>query len=590
MDTNGTLIQPLALPSGSGIEYNGGDVRHTLPTGGLDAASISNTTRELAFRDTMIAERVNELIAAVNNREVLSNLCTPRVTLGAGQTILAANCRIPNGFQSRVVNATVAATVAGAVQLSVEYNQSTYGAADGSVSVLTTTSELTDPTSTYGQGEFILRLTNLTRFAVEVSASVLTAVRPAASSGSINAGILGEKGEPGRKGDPGDKGDPGAPGAPGVPGLRWRGVWSALTTYAVNDVVTFDWSGTIGQISYVARAAGINQTPPLPPATSTYWDVFITSTRGAPGPQGPQGLYYAGIYSNTGTYQVGAVVTTTGTAPQSFVANASNIGTPPPSSVWDRLFGTFAGPAFERRTSDVTVDTLAGYTSPSAYDIAQGYDDPALGWAIDEYTTSGGSAATSSSSTLLGVARLCWAGQIRLSMPTGVFVSNWNTTTNAKVSVAANGTTFPTLPYILPDTGTSVLVCVNGTTPVRSIVTIQGVSLGNYSGGVAPAPVDTAGGRAYAWLTWSRTRGIIASYNIASVVPSPSVTHGQLVTFSTPLGSDGYTVTAYYTTVSNGAESLRDIDKLGTSFTLHPVVIQSVGPVEFDTIDLVVYA
>jgi len=63
--------------------------------------------------------------------------------------------------------------------------------------------------------------------------------------------VLAEKGDQGIQGDK---------------GLNWQGVWSSLTTYAVDDAVENDG------VSYVCTAGHTNQEPP----NASYWDVLAT--------------------------------------------------------------------------------------------------------------------------------------------------------------------------------------------------------------------------------------------------------------------------------------------------------------------------
>jgi len=221
--STGTLgqIEPLGMPDGSPIDYSGGDVTHLIPTMGLDSASISNTTRALAFRDVLLRDKVNELIAAVNNREELTPLSIVRAAVAPGEALTACDFRIPPGFEARVINAVVNSQPTNSVLLEVLYNP-VFGTGDGQALVSTYT-ETSVATSFQPPGEFVCRLTNAGTSAVVVSASVLISLRPtwARLGGVIGPGLPGPPGPPGRDGT--DGADSIVPGPPGPPGQSIQG-------------------------------------------------------------------------------------------------------------------------------------------------------------------------------------------------------------------------------------------------------------------------------------------------------------------------------------------------------------------------------
>jgi hypothetical protein len=279
---SGTLgqIQPLTMPAASAVEFAGGDVEHLSPTVGLDYRSISNSTRELAHRDNILATKVNELITVVNNKEQIIALPTVRTSLVPGEVLLATNYRIPAGYEARVLSGSVASSPDGAVLLDVLYSANTFGASDGD-SIITTYSEVGAATSFQGTGEFIVRLTNVTANPADVTASIFFTLRPA---GDMTGGVIGPgvQGEPGSKGDPGEKGDqgdPGAPGAPGSLGLNWRGTYSAGASYVIRDGVNYAFGGTTGTASFINLAACSGVAPPLPEsAPSANWGLLASGS------------------------------------------------------------------------------------------------------------------------------------------------------------------------------------------------------------------------------------------------------------------------------------------------------------------------
>lgn len=79
--------------------------------------------------------------------------------------------------------------------------------------------------------------------------------------------------------DPISVGQQGPPGVPGPAGLTWRGLWSAVTAYVPNDVVSSP--GTNGVISsYCAIQAGTNHAP-SEGASNAWWSLLVQE--GAPG-------------------------------------------------------------------------------------------------------------------------------------------------------------------------------------------------------------------------------------------------------------------------------------------------------------------
>jgi hypothetical protein len=84
------------------------------------------------------------------------------------------------------------------------------------------------------------------------------------------------------KGDAGPTGATGSTGATGAKGLNWRGTWSSVTAYVIDDAVTLN--GT----SYVAVANNTNSSPP-----SANWNTLAakgdTGATGSTGSTGADG-------------------------------------------------------------------------------------------------------------------------------------------------------------------------------------------------------------------------------------------------------------------------------------------------------------
>lgn len=100
------------------------------------------------------------------------------------------------------------------------------------------------------------------------------------------AGPQGPQGLTGAQGATGPQGPQGQQGAAGPEGLTWQGSWSAGTTYAADDAVSYNGS------SYISLAG--SNTGKEPDTSSGWWAMLAqqgaTGSTGATGPQGPQGL------------------------------------------------------------------------------------------------------------------------------------------------------------------------------------------------------------------------------------------------------------------------------------------------------------
>lgn len=267
-----TQVQPLNLPDAAGYEYAGGDVLHTLPDAPLDWATISFATRNLAYRDNKLAEKLNAVISVVNNRETPVNMPAVRTTLAPGQDVVIANLRVPAGYEVRVLNLAVSAQPNTGVVLAEVLWNTTFGSVDGTV-ISSTYSEFGAGTSFYSAGELVLRISNGGDQLVDAVASALFSLRPVADQdGAIfGPGVQGEKGDTGATGLTGERGDAGPPGPPGLVGVAFRGPYSAVFAYSLNDVATYDW-GAIGVASYICTIPNTGIAPPTPSyAPSAYW-------------------------------------------------------------------------------------------------------------------------------------------------------------------------------------------------------------------------------------------------------------------------------------------------------------------------------
>jgi len=309
------MIEPVDLPTAAGQDYGSGDVRHFAQGDAVDVPGMSNPTRQLAQRDNILAEKVNEVVETVNNHEQFVPLPVMRTIVAPGDQTLASNYRIPLGFEARVLNATVGASPASTdAQLDIYYN-TTFGNSTGT-DIVTTTSgaEFTGETSFHPSGEFIISLKNRGALTLEISASVLLTMRPVGSTGSLlvgNTAVVGPSGPPGPTGPPGPPG-PAGNASSGSAGMTWRGVWSSTTAYVANDVVQFTrtYGALTGAVSsFICIQSNTGQSPDdTISGPSAYWSVVAEG--GLPGAQGSQGVPGIGTQPYIGQQTVNGTLIT----------------------------------------------------------------------------------------------------------------------------------------------------------------------------------------------------------------------------------------------------------------------------------------
>jgi len=293
-------IQPLNIPSAAGINYGEGDVRHFAQGDAMSVPGVSNPTRQLAERDNLLAEKLNEVIQNVNNQEQFVPLPIVRTVVPPNDQTIVLNYRIPAGFESRILNATIGSSPSSPdVELDIYYN-TTFGGATGTA-VVTTTTEFTGGVNFYQSGEFIVTLKNKSGITLEMVASILLTLRPLGSEGTLLVGsvIRGDKGDPGQGGPPGPPGNPGSGGV-GSPGMNWTGTWVNNHIYSQRDVARYDLGfETVGVGTIVSSffcLQGHTSSDAIIPseAIGPYWEPVALGGApgtGAAGPAGPSGSY-----------------------------------------------------------------------------------------------------------------------------------------------------------------------------------------------------------------------------------------------------------------------------------------------------------
>ena len=287
-------IEPVSLPSAAGVNFGEGDVRHFSEGDAVGVPGISNPTRHLAERDTLLAVAVNSLIAEVNNKEQIIPLPVYRMVVPPSTEEIVANHRIPTGYEARVLNAAVSSTPPSAdIELNILWAEG-FGNVAGSA-VMTTSSESVGGTTFSPAGEFIIQVKNKGGITLDIVASVMVTMRPITDTSGVllPAATVAPAGPVGPTGQTGGKGDTGSTGPAGSPGLNFRGQWVRVTypiTYQALDVVTHDFAGTSQRSAYVCTQAHIADGINIPQPTlmpSPYWDFLAEA--GAVGPTGGTG-------------------------------------------------------------------------------------------------------------------------------------------------------------------------------------------------------------------------------------------------------------------------------------------------------------
>jgi hypothetical protein len=280
-------IKPISLPSGAGIDYSSGDVRHFSQGDAMNVPGLTGPTRNLAERDNKLAEKLNEVVQVVNNHEQFVPLPVIRTIVPANEEIIVVNYRIPVGFEARVLNAVISTTPSTTnAQIDVLYSPGFGGSAGTSVVTVTPASEFTGDVNFYQTGEFVVSLKNTGAATLEIAASLMLTMRPLGAEGSLLVGSIIE-GPEGPIGPIGPRGLPGPPGTGGAgsPGMNWRNNWINGASYLKNDVVQFAYSGTYGSwISTVAHIASLGVNDPQ--TNTTIWNPVAY---GVVGPQGSTG-------------------------------------------------------------------------------------------------------------------------------------------------------------------------------------------------------------------------------------------------------------------------------------------------------------
>lgn len=467
------------MPDAAAINYGENDVRHFTEGDAMDVPGISRPTRHLAQRDVAIADKVNEVIEVVNNKEQFVPMPVLRTTLPPNSEEIIQNFRIPPGFECRVLNAVVTSIPASSSAELDIYYAPTYGNSTGQ-QVVSTSTEYTGGTDFFSAGEFVITLKNRGGSTLEMIASILLTMRPigATSGFLLSAATPSPPGPPGPAGPPGGAGATGPVGPAGSPGLVWQSEWSNVITYDDKAVVFYTPSGSSWKSKH---AANLGNQPNISPADweyvaregdpgfdwkgiynpllayvlndaveyngSSYVCVVATSIAGHDpvsypaewdlvAQAGSNGFRYRGTWGNPPTdnpslpYVKNDVVTrmvSGETQTYVAVANVPVPTTPPPNTDWEKLFSSSL-PAFTANGYNGTLYTEAGYT-PLAADGP--YDSIPLGYpgtaAVTFTEITMRDAASGNGLSILKLSRYArWLGSVTLVLPDQAVGANIN--------------------------------------------------------------------------------------------------------------------------------------------------------------------
>lgn len=361
-----SLIKPVSIPNAAAENFGEGDVRHFQEGDDMSVPGISNPTRQLAHRDNEIASTLNEVVSAVNNKEQFVPLPVVRTVLPQESEDVVVNWRIPEGFEARIINATVASSPASSDVLLNVYFSTGFGNSTGE-SLVSTASEFTSGSEFKNSGELIIQLVNIGSVSLEITASVLLTMRPIGDSQGllITSDLTGAAGPAGSQG-PAGVGVQGATGAPGSSGMVWSGVWNSGATYSPPQVVSFDAGGGLGVSSYISTQ--LTSPGESPTSAPSKWDLVAqsgSSGTGASGFSGLDGFQFQGEWNSGTTYTKNDVVTyTSGSDQGTWYAGLNDIlpsvGVAPPGTGWTQLFAQSV-PVFAAETVDGFFYTEADY-------------------------------------------------------------------------------------------------------------------------------------------------------------------------------------------------------------------------------------
>ena len=529
-------IEALTISSAGGLELGNGEVTHFSESSALEPNAISAPTRQLAFRDNLIADKVNEIVNQVNNQEQYVNLPTIRTTLPPTTTEVTANFRIPVGYEARVLSATVASSPISQATLDVYWSDS-FGNSTGS-NVVSTASEYFGSNFFSQTGEFIVKIGNQGSVTADIVASVIVSMRPIGTA-VTEAAVLGDlpRGPQGKKGDagsPGMRGLMGPVGPDGAPGFNFQGAYSRANPYSKGDCVLWGGDGSYQQsMFYCSSPLGQSVTNPITPpyvfetSGTTIWylenDLFQrtvtnndftvvkndiwellmrfgtigqkgekgdTGTTGATGigsqgPVGPAGIQIAGSFTSGSFYGNSDVISyTDGANNRTFVnvgSGTHSYSNPLHSSDWLELFGPAAYVDAEFLSHQVTGTFHCGspFTNGSTNGVGNNGNDTFFGVVADSaftLTERNVQTRTGGIVSLKGQLNLNFDGSLTIDLPmvAGGAAYNWSGANVTATAIACSNTATVSPTRFATDSGLAFTV-VGG--PANVVIDINGLVL-----------------------------------------------------------------------------------------------------------------
>jgi hypothetical protein len=144
--------------------------------------------------------------------------------------------------------------------------------------------------------------------------------------------------------------------------MTWRGAWSAVTVYAVNDVASYNGS------SYICIVANTNIAPTDPAHWSIVAQYGAQGPAGATGAQGPQGqtgapgMTWQGTWSSATAYKLNDGVQSGGS---SYICVQANTNNQPPNATYWQVYAQQGGTGPTGPQGPTGATGTAGATGPT---------------------------------------------------------------------------------------------------------------------------------------------------------------------------------------------------------------------------------
>jgi len=156
-------------------------VRHVGPDDALSSVAVSNTTKQLEQRELKMAEAFNALLEELKSQNQLVPLTYPTVSVGPLEIFTLGHFHVPKGYEATVLNAIVSSSpVANKVLLVALHSSATFGSSgssEGVTRLVETLNQYTTNGSYVQEGELIVRLENGSASRLDVTCSLLLALK-----------------------------------------------------------------------------------------------------------------------------------------------------------------------------------------------------------------------------------------------------------------------------------------------------------------------------------------------------------------------------------------------------------------------------